>query len=58
MGDESADEERIGEVGNEQERRRQREHKGGGAGRPAAYTVERGKCGEGTDEYPIDGPMG
>src|SRR3989344_6755771 len=56
--DESTDEECIGDVGNEQQSRRQREHKGGRTGRPAAYPIKCGKCGKGTDEYPIDGPLG
>src|SRR3990167_9471734 len=56
--DESADEERTREVGNEQERRRQREHKGGRTRRAVAHCVERGKRGKRADEYPINGPLG
>src|SRR3989344_3591578 len=55
LGDESTNEERVGEIGNEQQRRRQREHKGGRARRAVAHCVERGKR---TDEYPINGPLG
>ena len=58
LGDESANEERVGEIGNEQQRRRQREHKGGRARRAVAHCVERGKRGKRADEYPINGPVG
>src|SRR3989344_5786894 len=57
LGDESTDEECIGEVGDQQQRRGQREHKGGRTGRPAAYPVKCGKSGKSTDEYTINGPI-